>query len=137
MLRFRKDAHHYTKWGAIMTTRAQSLAESYVRTINEHDPAAFNELFADNVVVDDAGRAFRGREAVKQWSDREIFGAQVTLEVIDVAERDGETVVTTKVDGNFDRTGLPDPVIINQHILAESGKIDRLTCRLLAEMPPT
>jgi hypothetical protein len=54
----------------------------------------------------------------------------VTLEVIDVADRDGETIVTTKVDGNFDRTGLPNPVIINHHITAEGGKIVRLTCRL-------
>jgi hypothetical protein len=119
-----------------MTNRAQSLAESYVQTINEHDPSAFNELFADNIVVDDAGRAFRGREAVRQWSDREIFGAAVSLEPIHVTERDGETVVTTKVDGNFDRTGLPEPVIINHHIATASGKIARLTCRLLTEMSP-
>jgi hypothetical protein len=33
-----------------------------------------------------------------------------TLELLRVEDRDGTTVVTTKVDGNFDRTGLPDPV---------------------------
>jgi hypothetical protein len=33
----------------------------------------------------------------------------VTLEVTAVAAKGGETIVTTKVDGNFDRTGLPDP----------------------------
>jgi hypothetical protein len=55
---------------------------------------------------------------------------QVTIKVIDVADRDGETVVTTKVDGNFDKTGLPDPVIIKHHIAADGGKIVGSTCRL-------
>jgi hypothetical protein len=36
--------------------------------------------------------------AIKYGSDREIFAPQVTLKVIEVAGRDGETVVTTKAD---------------------------------------
>jgi uncharacterized protein (TIGR02246 family) len=118
-----------------MSTQVQSLAESYVRTVNDQDAKAFLALFADNAVVDDVGREFRGRDAIKNWSDREIFDARVSLEVINVADRDGETVVTTRVDGNFDRTGLPDPVIINQHFAAEGGKIVQLTCRLLSKLP--
>jgi hypothetical protein len=118
-----------------MSTQVQSLAESYVRTINDQDAKTFLGLFADNAVVDDVGREFRGIDAIKNWSYREIFDASVTLEVINVADRDGETVVTTKVDGNFDRTGLPDPVIINQHLAVQGGKIVRLRCRLLSEMP--
>ena len=113
-----------------MTKQMSPTAAVYVRSINDHDRAAFNALFAQSAVVNDNGREFRGSAAIKAWSDREIFDAQVTLAVIDVADRDGDTVVTTKVDGNFDRTGLPDPVIINHHIRAEGGKIVGLTCRL-------
>lgn len=105
-------------------------AEAYVRSINDHDPAAFNALFAEIAVVNDVGREFRGRTAIKAWSDREIFDAKVTLEVLDATDHDGETVVKTKVDGNFDRTGLPDPVIINHHVTVEGDKIVELTCRL-------
>ena len=105
-----------------MTTQLPPLAESYVRAINNHDAAAFHGLFADSAIVDDNGREFRGQGAIQQWSDREIFAAQVTLEVIDAVVRDGEAVITTKVDGNFDRTGLPDPVIINHHITAEGAR---------------
>jgi hypothetical protein len=50
--------------------------------------------------------------------------------VVGMVDRDGATVVTTKVDGNFDRTGLPNPVIINHQITAQGGKIVGLTCRL-------
>src|SRR6266516_5266009 len=114
-----------------MTKQMSPTAAAYVRSINEHDPATFNALFAEGAVVNDNGREFRGSASIKAWSDREIFDAQVTLEIIDVADRDGETVVTTKVDGNFDRTGLPDPVIIDHQITADGGKIVGLTCRLV------
>jgi hypothetical protein len=112
-------------------------ATAYVRSVNNHDAAAFIALFADRAVVNDVGREFRGLATIKAWSDREVFAPQVTLEVIDVADRDGETVVTTKVQGNFDRTGLPDPVVINHHMTSESGKIVGLTCRLAGERPGT
>src|SRR6266702_2590779 len=112
-----------------MAKQMPPTAAAYVRSIKDHDRAAFNALFAEDAVVNDNGRDFRGAAAIKAWSDREIFDAQVTLEVIDVAERDGETVVTSKVDGNFDRTGLPDPLILNHHITVEGDRIVGLTCR--------
>jgi hypothetical protein len=99
-----------------MTIQIPRAAAAYVESINRHDPDAFNALFADGAAVDDAGRQFRGQAAIAAWSQTDIFDAQVTLDVIAVKERDGQTVLTTKVDGNFDRTGLPDPVIIDQHI---------------------
>jgi hypothetical protein len=122
-----------TNEGEAMITQLPPAASDYVRSINDRDPAAFIALFDDNALVDDNGREFRGSAAIKEWSDREIFEPLVTLEVLDVAQLDGQTVVTTKVDGNFDRTGLPDPVIINQHITAKAGKIAALTCRLAAQ----
>ena len=118
-----------------MTTALPEIAAAYVRATNSHDAAAFIACFTESAVVNDAGRTFRGRAAIKAWSDHEIMDAQVTLEVLGVADRDGETVVTTKVDGNFDRTGLPDPLIINHHLTVEVDKIVRLTCRLAGEKP--
>ncbi len=106
-----------------MTTQLPVLAQSYVEAINSHDSATFLSLFANDAIVDDAGREFRGLDAIKEWSDREIFAADVTLEVIDHSERDGESVITSKVDGNFDRTGLPDPVIIAHRIAVDGDKI--------------
>src|SRR5204862_7640426 len=99
----------------------------------EHNRNAFSALVAQLTVVYDACRESRGRAGIKDRRNREIFDAQVTIEVLDVTDRDGETVITTKVDGNFDRTGLPDPVIINHHITADDGKIVGLTCRLAGE----
>src|SRR6185295_19808556 len=113
-----------------MTTQLRPAANAYVQSVNDHDATAFMALFSEESVVNDNHREFRGIAKVKEWSDREVFAPRVTLEVIGVADSGGETVVTTKVDGNFDRTGLPDPVIIDHHIKSQGGKIVGLTCRL-------
>src|SRR5262245_65450811 len=94
------------KRGDAMSSQLPRDAAAYVRAVNSHDPAAFIALFADGAVVDDVGREFRGRDAIKAWSDREIFEARVTLEVVDITHRDRETVVATQVDGNVDCTCL-------------------------------
>ena len=115
------------------TARLSPVAECYIRATNDHNAPAFQGLFADSAIVDDAGRVFRGFDAIKEWSDREIFAARVMLEVMNVEELNGEVAITTKVDGNFDRTGLPDPVIIVHRITVEGDKIVGLNCRLAGE----
>jgi hypothetical protein len=113
-----------------MTTQSTSLAEAYVRAVNDGDAAGFRELFADDARVDDNGNLIQGRPAIEEWADREIFAASVSFEVHGETESGGEAVVTTKVDGTFDRTGLPDPLIMTHRVAVESGKIRSLTCRL-------
>jgi ketosteroid isomerase-like protein len=110
-------------------------AAAYVQAINSHAAAEFAALFADNAVVDDAGRVFRGIEAIKAWSDHEIMNALVTLEVLDVADRGGNVIMTTKVDGNFDKTGLPNPLIMEHELSVENDKIIGLNCRLAGDRP--
>ena len=123
-----------------MTTRTNpstslpQTAAAYVRATNDHDPAAFIACFAEGAVVNDAGREIRGTAAIKAWSDREIMDARVTLEVLDVADHSGEVTISCKVDGNFDRTGLPDPLIIDHDMTFDGEKIVRLTCRLAGEI---
>ncbi|WP_425618252.1 nuclear transport factor 2 family protein [Anatilimnocola sp. NA78] len=116
-----------------MSAPFSSLAAEYVRTVNAGDVQAFQRLFAEDAVVHDAGHTHRGLEQIKNWSEREIFAVNVSLEPTAESESAGETVLTTKVDGTFDKTGLPDPLFINQHLQVRSGKIVELACRLAVE----
>ena len=54
---------------------------------------------------------------------------------MEVVERDGQTIVTVKVDGTFDRTGLPDPLLMDHCFTAAGNKIAALTCRLAGVEP--
>src|SRR5688572_25589724 len=113
-----------------MTLQLPGPAAGYVRTTNGKDPAGFIALFAEDAVVDDAGRIIRGREAIRAWAASEIFAADVTLDALDASGDEDESMITAKVDGTFDRTGLPDPLIMTFQIAALGGKITKLTCRL-------
>src|SRR5438477_11930024 len=104
--------------------------ETCVRAINAHDTAALQSSFASDAVVRDVEREFRGIAAIKEWANREIFAVNVTLDVMDSVERDGQIVVTVKIDGTFDRTGLPDPLLMDHWFTVAGDKVAALTCRL-------
>ena len=58
----------------------------------------------------------------------------VSLDVIGTVERDGQTIVTVKIDGTFDRTGLPDPLLMDHYFTVADNKIATLTCCLAGEV---
>jgi hypothetical protein len=101
-----------------------------IRAINAGDADAFLSSFAPDAVVKDVGREIHGSAPIKEWADREIFAVHVTLEVKNVADRDGQTIVTVKIDGTFDRTGLPDPLLMDHCFTVAGDKITALICRL-------
>ena len=113
-------------------TIPQSIA-IFIRAVNDCDPDALLSCFTDDAVVSDVGREFRGSAAIKEWSRKEIFDVNVTLEVIKVMEREGETVVTVKCDGAFDKTGLPDPLLLDHYFTAKGDKIAVFKSRLAGE----
>jgi hypothetical protein len=90
---------------------------------NANDLAAFLASFTDDGVVDDWGREFGGREAIRGWSDREFIGVRVSLEVTALEERDGATVITAQVGGD----GFNGPSHFSFRI--EGDKVARMTIR--------
>jgi uncharacterized protein (TIGR03067 family) len=116
--------------GSAMIEELPKLATEYIRTTNGNDPVGFLAMFDDDAVVDDAGRVIRGREAIRRWAASDIFAASVALDALDVSEYESGVTITAKVDGTFDRKGLPDPLIMTFDIACHGGRISRLTCRL-------
>jgi SnoaL-like domain len=106
--------------------------EALIRAINVRDANAFSSCFSPEAVVKDVGREICGTTAIQEWGEREIFAVNVTLEVMSAGERAGQTIVTVKVDGTFDRTGLPDPLIMEHCFKVTGDKITELTCQLAA-----
>ena len=105
----------------------------YIRAINTRDTDVFQSSFAPDVVVQDVGREFCDIVEIKEWASQEIFAVNVTLDVMEVAQRGGQTIVTVKIDGTFDRAGLPDPLLMDHCFTIAADKISVLTCRLAAK----
>lgn len=118
-----------------MPSVACPLVAEFVRTVNEADAEGFAALFADEASVDDAGRVIVGRDAIARWARSDIFDVNVLFAVLDESSADGDSIVTAVVDGDFDRTGLPDPLIMMQRLTVAEGRITKLTCRLAETAP--
>jgi hypothetical protein len=68
---------------------------------NGGDTEAFLDAFVDGEgAVDDWGRVFRGRDRIREWSDAEFIGQQVSLDVTGVRSEDAATVVSAQVGGD-------------------------------------
>lgn len=101
------------------------LAE-HVRAVNAFDENAIVATFAEDALVNDARREFWGSAAIRRWVAREMVGDQVTLEVSEVLDHYGDTVVRARYDGNYDKTNLPDELIMTNYFTVRDGKIVRL-----------
>ena len=99
---------------------------TYLRAVNAGALEAFAASFADDAVVVDVNRELRGLDAITAWAGTDIFGADVHFDVLKVTERQGRTIVTVEIDGTFDRTGLPDPLVMDHEFELAEGKIAEL-----------
>jgi hypothetical protein len=104
------------------TVLAPALAEhlAAVNAFNEDDIVA---TFADDALVNDAQREFWGREAIRRWVAREIVGDRVTIAVTEVLDHHGDTIVRGRYDGDYDKTNLPDELILTNYFTVRDGKI--------------
>jgi len=100
--------------------------DKYLRAVNAGAKEEFPASFADDAVVVDVNRELRGLDAITAWAAADIFGAHVKLDVLDITERQGRTIVSIKIDGTFDRTGLPDPLVMSHEFTVAEGKIAEL-----------
>ena len=112
----------------------QSIA-TFIEATNAHKSDEFLATLTESAVITDEGQEYRGIAAIKEWSDEKYIGAKVTLDVVDLVTSNGKTIVTLKVDGNFNKTGLPDPFLMDFHFTIDTNKITALDIRLLGEKP--
>jgi len=104
------------------TALAPVLAE-HIAAVNAFDEDAIVATFADDALVNDAHREFWGSGAIRRWAVRELVGDRVTVAVTEVLDHHGETIVRGRYDGDFDKTNLPDELILTNYFTVRDGKI--------------
>lgn len=97
--------------------------EQHFHATNTDDPKTFLSIFAEDAIVFDAGKEYHGKTAIKEWSDHDYFEVRLRLEITNVVQNAKEIVVTAKSDGNYDKTGLPDPLYFDFHFTVKENKI--------------
>jgi len=83
-------------------------------------------MFAQDAHVNDQLRDFWGKDSIGSWIRREIVGERFRMEVIEAKVHFGDPILSAAVDGNFDKTGLPEPLVLNFLFSLRGKKIVRL-----------
>ena len=84
-------------------TRSLSLPKPIATyfTADRGDGEAVSQCFTEDAVVKDEGHTHRGRAAIKAWKTDASAKYLYTCEPLACEERDGKTVVTSHLVGNF------------------------------------
>ena len=108
-----------------MTTAIEltGVVAEHIMAVNAHDTEAIVATFAPDAYVNDARREFAGLDAIRRWVTREMTGDKVTIEVREVIDHHGDIIVRGAYDGLFDKTNLPDELILTNYFSVRDGKI--------------
>src|ERR1700680_5028884 len=99
---------------------------AYVDATNAHNIEAPMATFTDDALVNDVSREFWGSDKIRRSIEREITGAKVTMDVVEVIEQHGDIIVRAEIDGEFDKTGLPNPLVPTSYFSIDNGTICQL-----------
>jgi len=102
------------------------LVAAYVDATNSFDPERLMATFAEDALVNDQLRDYWGKPSIREWAKRDIIGERLTMNVTKVIKHYGNFIVTANVDGNYDKRGLPDPLVLAFYFTVQSDLIVQL-----------
>jgi len=91
----------------------------YVKIQNSGDIEALSECFASNATVRDEGHTYNGLPAISAWNADTKKKYNYTVVPLEVAHRDGKTVLKAKLTGSFPGS----PVMLEFSFVLADGKI--------------
>jgi hypothetical protein len=99
------------------------IVAEHIRAVNAFDIDAIVATFATDAYVNDNRREIVGIKAIRRWVEKEIVGDHVTIEVREVLDHYGDTIVRGAYDGTYDKSNLPKELILSNYFAVRSGKI--------------
>ena len=97
----------------------------YIEAENRGDTEALAQCFAEDAVVRDEGKTIEGLAAIKQWKAETKEKYQHTIEPLASVQKDGTTIVTNRLTGNFPGS----PIELEFVFTLEGNKIALLEIR--------
>ena len=110
-----------------ITTELPPIVGEHIAAVNAFDTDRIVATFAPDAYVNDNRREIWGAEAIRKFMDKEIVGNQVTMEVREVIDHYGDIIVRTRWDGTYDKTNLPDELIVTSYFSIRDNGIVSLT----------
>ena len=106
-----------------MANELTGVVAEHIKAVNAFDTAAIVATFAEDAYVNDNRREIAGINAIRRWVEKEMVGDKVTLDVREVVDHYGDTIVRAAYDGEYDKTNLPEELIMTNYFSVRDGKI--------------
>ncbi len=104
-------------------TELPPIVAEHIAGVNAFDTDRIVNTFAADAFVNDNRREIWGVDAIRKFMDKEFVGDQVTMEVREIIDNYGDIVVRAKYDGTYDKSNLPDELIMSSYFSLRDGKI--------------
>jgi len=95
----------------------------HIAAVNSFDTDRIVATFASDAYVNDNRREIAGIDAIRKFVDKEFVGDRVTMEVREVIVHHGDIIMRAKYDGDYDKTGLPDELVMSSYFSVRDDKI--------------
>ena len=106
-----------------MTIKLPRIINDYVDASNAHDVKSVVACFADNALVHDEGKDFRGKGMIQDWIVKTIEKYKFEFKPLSIKDQAAGVVVVMEVSGRFDGS----PITLDYHFTIEGDKILSLT----------
>ena len=111
----------------ITLAEAPGVVREHLQAVNALDLDGIVATFTQDAYVNDNSREIRGIEAIRSFMAKEFVGDSVTVEPVEVLDHYGDIVVRGRYDGTYDKTNLPDELILSNYFAIRDDKIVSLT----------
>lgn len=105
------------------TTELSGVIAEHIAAVNAFDIDAVVATFAPDAYLNDARREINGTDAIRAWVTKEMVGDHVTMDVREVIDHHGDTIVRARYDGTYNKTNLPDELVMSNYFSVRDNLI--------------
>jgi limonene-1,2-epoxide hydrolase len=105
------------------TAALPDVVAEHVAAVNDFDLDRIMATFATDAYVNDNRREIAGADAIRRFVEKELIGDHVTMEVREVIDHYGDVIVRARYDGTYDKTNLPEELVLSNYFSVRDGKI--------------
>ncbi|MEY9847248.1 nuclear transport factor 2 family protein [Streptacidiphilus sp. MAP5-3] len=109
------------------TTDLPAVVAEHIAAVNAFETERIVATFSPDAYVNDNRREIWGTDAIRRFLDKEFVGDRVTMEVREVIDHHGDIIVRAEYDGDYDKTNLPEVLVMTSYFAIRDGRITSLT----------
>jgi hypothetical protein len=112
-----------TRKDPAMSAELPGIVAEHIAAVNAFDTERIVATFAPDAYVNDNRREIWGTGAIRAFMAKEFVGDHVTMDVREVIDHYGDIIVRARYDGTYDKTNLPDELVLTSYFGVRDNKI--------------